>query len=306
MVLLAQDQDGRAPFVSVPFQYIKSLAQAGRGRIRYARDVIVDAWLDELDTIHEEYLEDKCQFHCHSHRLVEGLRDGLKSLSRHTPKTFPKFGQLPAEIRLQIWEEALPGPRAVMLKTPYPSSQTCLAQSLKLKKAEPVDEVWGSSVRPPALLHVNSESRYVALKKYHLALGTETQAPRVYIDFEHDYVSLSRDEMDERCDALWAMTADLDKIRHLAVSYWGYDRFTRLPPLWRRFGELQDIMMVRSVRWQYGKVPKKAKLDFEEWSEREIDAEGIAHWYTQKSEDGVMSIRGGRKPSRAQALSSSS
>ena len=135
----------------------------------------------------------------------------------------------------------------------------------------------------------------VALGRYTLSLGTPDHPPRVYLNFESDYISLSRAEIAKRCDGLWERTADTDRIRHLAVSYWGYDRFSRLPPLWRRLTALGDIMMVRSVRWQYGRVPGRAEHDFAAWSAREKRAEGITHWFAERGEDGAVTIHDGKR-----------
>lgn len=42
---------------------------------------------------------------------ADGVKPGPEGVA-----AFPRFGEFPAEVRLQIWKEALPGPRVVQLE----------------------------------------------------------------------------------------------------------------------------------------------------------------------------------------------
>ena len=82
--------------------------------------------------------------------------------------TFHGFPCLPTEIRLQIWEAARPEPRFIALEL------------------EPERGIF-SVAKVPNLLHVNQESREVALKWYELAfVGGIDRKPRTYFDWAAD------------------------------------------------------------------------------------------------------------------------
>jgi hypothetical protein len=70
----------------------------------------------------------------------------------------------PAELRLKIWKMALPGPRIVEI---YLNIATDRRTGVK------GEQVLRVNTPPPALMHVNWESRRAALEKYWLQLGNE-------------------------------------------------------------------------------------------------------------------------------------
>jgi hypothetical protein len=74
------------------------------------------------------------------------------------------FPMLPVEIRLIIWRMALPGPRIVEV----------YLDQVTDKNSGPVDDVIKTNTPPPTLMHVNFESRKVALEKYWLRLCNPT------------------------------------------------------------------------------------------------------------------------------------
>lgn len=94
--------------------------------------------------------------------------------------SFPKFGDLPKEIRLSIWEFAIPDYRIVHI--------------MKDVKTFAVK----SRTRIPNLLHVNKESFAVASKVYRPAFRCckpghsepDEDTPYVWFDFERDFVLL--------------------------------------------------------------------------------------------------------------------
>ncbi|KAE9370355.1 hypothetical protein N431DRAFT_342646, partial [Stipitochalara longipes BDJ] len=88
--------------------------------------------------------------------------------------TFKLFPKLPFELRRIIWRLSLPGQRVVELL---------------------YDDTTGQCKSPcpvPTALHINSESRGVALESYELAFGTAKAVAVVYFDFGVDalYVGL--------------------------------------------------------------------------------------------------------------------
>ena len=91
---------------------------------------------------------------------------------------FTLFPILPGELRLKIWEFALPGPRVVKIKAPQ------LLASGSRQAASALD--FTSACAVPALLHVNAEARAVALRHYELSFATDTFPPRINFCFERD------------------------------------------------------------------------------------------------------------------------
>lgn len=81
---------------------------------------------------------------------------------------FPRFPELPTEIRLKIWKHCLPGPRAVEVDYGEHS------------------EFLSSKYPPPIALHICRESRAEALKHYELAFDSGPNAGRIYFDFSQD------------------------------------------------------------------------------------------------------------------------
>ncbi|KAI1294048.1 hypothetical protein F5Y03DRAFT_326729 [Xylaria venustula] len=86
---------------------------------------------------------------------------------------FHQFSALPAELRLKVWEYLI-APRIVGIACLYLEDG---ASSVERQR----DELWGSRsiIRPPipVLLHVNRETRILALKHYELSF--EWKVPRV-------------------------------------------------------------------------------------------------------------------------------
>lgn len=119
--------------------------------------------------------------------LVKRWDDAGFSSDSHLPRTFHHFSALPTEIRLLIWQHALPGPRVIEIRT----SNISIGIHNSYRWLKP-----RSICRIPTLLHVCRESRTEALKRYQLSFGLETTrylgtlrtAPGIFIDFEKDIV----------------------------------------------------------------------------------------------------------------------
>lgn len=95
------------------------------------------------------------------------------------PTQFHRFLDLPAELRLQIWEEATRHKRYVVLDPPCNSLLGCLRF---LRDFGRYDDprftgerrpLWTSPTPPPALLSVSYEARQVALKVWQPAFACE-------------------------------------------------------------------------------------------------------------------------------------
>ncbi|KAK8035640.1 hypothetical protein PG993_010635 [Apiospora rasikravindrae] len=133
------------------------------------------------------------------------------------PQTFHMFGQLPPELRIKIWQEAMPAARTVVVESPFSRRREAPTSLDGVLTRRNDGETWHSNTQIPALLHVNSEARHEALKHYTLALGTGDYAPRIYVDFSRDTLFFGQAELKPECSSLWGSTRDLARVQRLAV-----------------------------------------------------------------------------------------
>lgn len=115
------------------------------------------------------------------------------------PVSFTFFGKLPSELRVKIWGYAHPGPRVVEV-----NERDRLASYSHLFPYADISGEFTSTMnnctkRPPALLHVNQESRYEALKDYELVPANELLGlcgsdakTKIYFNFDLDTVYISK------------------------------------------------------------------------------------------------------------------
>ncbi|KAI0596743.1 hypothetical protein F4775DRAFT_584776 [Biscogniauxia sp. FL1348] len=172
------------------------------------------------------------------------------------PTNFTKFGELPPELRIKIWQHAMPEARIVVIKSPYTrNTQTPKSLDEALSHACDDEETWQSTTQIPALLHVNAEARYEALKHYILSFGVGGRQSRVYVDFSRDTVFFGHSELKPECSSLWARTQGLDKIERLAVVSEGAWRVLR----WKKvdLNSLQKMIFVHDTeKVKLGPLPR--------------------------------------------------
>ncbi|RYC64675.1 hypothetical protein CHU98_g1547 [Xylaria longipes] len=159
--------------------------------------------------------------------------------------SFTKFRDLPPELRIKIWQFAVPEARTVVIKSPF-TRQNHIPTSLDeaLPQAHDGEETWQSTTQIPALLHVNAEARHEALKHYSLSLGVGKGQPRVYVDFDRDTIFFGGAELQPTCRSLWANTNGLNKVRRLAVVPQGAWRALR----WKKvdLNSLEKLIFVHN------------------------------------------------------------
>ncbi|KAI0399295.1 hypothetical protein F4802DRAFT_53312 [Xylaria palmicola] len=156
--------------------------------------------------------------------------------STHSPLTSPsgdlraftKFGQLPAELRVKIWQLAMPDGRLILVNPPT-TRQDRVPASLEevFTQSRDAKESWESTAPIPALLHVNTEARYEASMHYSLSLGVGTAEPRIYVDFTRDTIFFGDEALRPSCSDLWVQAQDIEKIQRLAVAPEGAWRVLR-------------------------------------------------------------------------------
>ncbi|RYP22332.1 hypothetical protein DL765_001684 [Monosporascus sp. GIB2] len=166
-----------------------------------------------------------------------------------TRLNFPMFKDLPPELRIKIWQHAMPEARTVIVESPFAVARNRAPRSLEeafLRTSdENVQHTWRSTTKIPALLHVNSEARHEALKRYQLSLGAGKAQPRIYVDFHRDTLFFGHTELKPECAKLWASTADLRKVQRLAIVPEGAWRVMR----WQNVGmdALERIIFVHEA-----------------------------------------------------------
>ncbi|KAI0122914.1 hypothetical protein BJ170DRAFT_687625 [Xylariales sp. AK1849] len=192
-------------------------------------------------------------------------------------KTFTMFSELPPELRIKVWQLAMPEARTVVVRSPY-TRKTAIPKSLEESLAQQWDssEAWRSNTQIPALLHVNAEARHEALKHYKLSLGVGQHPPRVYVDFTRDTLFFGNSELKSECSSLWASTKDVDQFQRLAVVPEGAWRILR----WQKvdLSSLQKIIFVHNTeKLKLGPSPQlvedEAQDEIEELAERIEEAQ---------------------------------
>lgn len=142
------------------------------------------------------------------------------SISRMQSAAFTLFPELPLELRQLIWTFTLPGPQIVRVD---------------------------SYQKPPFALHINRESRAVALLHYELFGDHEVPVDpwhlcvKGYIDFEVDTIQIT---------GLSPCKYVCQKIRHLRSNVWLWDHIaSHRTPLWtefavEKFPKLSSYLMI--------------------------------------------------------------
>ncbi|KAH6655252.1 hypothetical protein BKA67DRAFT_560009 [Truncatella angustata] len=175
----------------------------------------------------------------------------MESVASHNYTTqsspsFTRFGDLPPELRIKIWQTAMPEARTVVVNSPLSHKETS-PQSLENALLQQNDdaEAWTSHTEIPALLHVNAEARHEALIHYQLSFGVGQHSPRIYIDFSKDTLFIGNAELTPGRSPLWAKTTDLEKLERLAVvpeGAWRVLRYKRV-----NFDRLQKLIFVHDI-----------------------------------------------------------
>jgi hypothetical protein len=159
--------------------------------------------------------------------------------------TFPKFPLLPAELRLTIWEFAIPEPRVIRYtsRTYREYNRWYHASIYRLEHTI------------PGILHACYDSRIEALKRYKVALLVDLSRP-VYFDFERDTLEFGDFEALEAFSKLNTKfngsTLEADRIRTLAITLESRMQPHHFKLICSNFGELEELKVrEQSSRIEY-------------------------------------------------------
>jgi hypothetical protein len=154
------------------------------------------------------------------------------------------FSTLPAEIRTMIWRLARPPPRIVRVRrarTGYPAALI-------------------SDAKIPNLLHINKESRKLALGWYQLCFSDPpfifttgwnipNCRPHVYFDFSYDVLYAGCEKcFDLSCDQCVAVTItrDVEKVQNVLLHCrWSSQRFAKFVTI---FPKAKQIMLLEETK----------------------------------------------------------
>jgi hypothetical protein len=113
----------------------------------------------------------------------EGELDSAADEQESAPK-FACFGQLPLELRRKVWQEAMLGPRIILLVRDESSHSDGIIEENARPKAKAIDAA------VPGLLQVNREARGEAKRTYALTFGKQLRRGPVYFAFDRDTLYL--------------------------------------------------------------------------------------------------------------------
>jgi hypothetical protein len=127
---------------------------------------------------------------------------------------FPLFSKLPIELRLMIWNEALPGPRLVDANFQFEDGEFPFGSDLVSCTTR---------TPPPAVLGVCHESRAEALKRYNLCFATWGGRTTTYFDLQVDTLFIACDDTVNLLGSLnvcgCLREPPFQGLRHLALAF---------------------------------------------------------------------------------------
>ncbi|KAJ4306336.1 hypothetical protein N0V88_001136 [Collariella sp. IMI 366227] len=144
------------------------------------------------------------------------------------------------------------------------------------------------------MLHVNTESRAIALGHYRLGLAAPRGQPKVYFNPKRDIIGVPLDVMrTARARRLFRSTPDLRRVRRFCVAAPPppdargvriVQRFLDGAEVWSVLTfSAHEVVVVDSAMVAYGVVPRIAGLDWEYWV-RWMMIRGCARYVVVKEE----------------------
>ena len=166
------------------------------------------------------------------------------------PEHFNLFPLLPTEIRVHIWQEA------------------CHERVVEVMYIPELDKVI-TTTDPPAVLHVNRESRAKALKIYHKIFKTQTCEAQIYFCPWRDTLYLPRHRdmgYDDAARDIGACVISTGDVSSLAIDHVRPDIIRPWEPynkLWliQSFPQLSEVVLVIGTDSEIRRDHAKAEID---------------------------------------------
>lgn len=143
------------------------------------------------------------KLHCISFSFTPSTTTSVKHHATMTSLyAFPLFAQLPYELRLKVWECALPGPRIVPVR--YNRTQ----------------KQYTSGAPPPILLHICTESRHKFLSIYEKFKLSQSYESSIFVDFTRDTIFFDSLDCSPEGDLAYdlAMSPQSQKVLYCAID----------------------------------------------------------------------------------------
>lgn len=153
--------------------------------------------------------------------------------------TFDVFGRFPTEIRLKIWEAALPGPRIMQIKHGWikPNFNERVQWLLPNEEDGEKDlRMFYPRCAPPQILYACRESYEITNAHYERVFGTEATPPIMRFNFRQDILYV--DATAYLGGGFWLPclpVQDRRRVRHLALRAWGGFIYLSHPHLYEKF-----------------------------------------------------------------------
>jgi len=132
------------------------------------------------------------------------LSQSDSNIQNPAPALFTFFPKLDPLLRQRIWAYALPGPRVVNIRRYW---------------LPPKIHGYLTTAAPPTTLHVNRESRSVALQHYTLSFCAKFSPPQTYFNFATDTLFLDASVLEDSLDSfveLFGYSADIARVERVA------------------------------------------------------------------------------------------
>jgi hypothetical protein len=163
--------------------------------------------------------------------LVEGSQifESQKPTAKQSTEQMPwpaNFFNLEYKLRKYIWILALQRSRIIELTNSTTYSTV-------------------SRAAVPALLHTCRESRAIAKEHYVLSFATQATSPKVYFDFNHDWLyTRCSGCLGVGCTHKLTLTSDHKKVKHLVFE--GPMKFNPFPKILRFYPGIENLILIGS------------------------------------------------------------
>lgn len=184
--------------------------------------------------------------------------------------SFPKFSELPFELRLKIWSYTFPGPRVLTIKCTKGDYQRGTRRVFFVSK-------YTSTTAPPIALSICQESRDEALRRYTLILATNSSPAAIPIDYSIDTIRIHDRDCRHLAEPEISLVQDLviDVADYVMFGDYNMEEMLRFTALKRLVLMIGEIDVGRSwwgpdVQTKMSRDFTDARKRFQEWAMPEI------------------------------------
>ena len=209
-------------------------------------------------------------------------------------QTFHQFSELPTELQLKIWQEAISSIPLRIVEVPN-------LQARRYSTTQTIPPLT-SACAIPAVLHASRDSRFLALQRWRLAFRFPPydQTPRIFFDFERDVFWHDRQIFYSLPTFEQLDSAELHAVRRIAINiseWWDTDfdgGRSLAEHIHKAFPGVEEVIVVGSQLSREGweRDPKRIQISPEGWMDPQRKqirlvgykkGNGEGHKYEQKA-----------------------